>query len=300
MMITFTDSDYAKVRRRKGKMILGKGPNDIGTAEWIVGGISKPSKMPGPSYNLTTSVCHIGGMLRKVKGSVCEGCYADGRGRYGFDSVYDAGMRRLSRVRQALKDDRFRALYIEAFVALLNGGRGPKKWMRWHDAGDIISVAHVILIIDIAVATPQTDHWLPSKEYGRILQALAIRSKPANLAIRISGYMVDEAAPIVADGLVTSTVTTTGNGKGHSCPAVENHTSCNGIPMADPKADAIHPACRACWDNNVANVDYGLHTATVTTPDAADSERAAEIWGKQTVDSQSLQKALEQGTPVAV
>ena len=94
-MLKFTESDYNLIRRdSKGKLLIGKGPNDIGTAQWIVGGISKPSKMPGPSYNLTTKVCNVGGILRNVKGSVCEGCYADGRGRYAFDSVYNAGMRR--------------------------------------------------------------------------------------------------------------------------------------------------------------------------------------------------------------
>ena len=80
-LIRFDKTDYDRVRRtRTGTIVLGTGPNDIGTARWIVGGISAPSKMPGPSYNLTTSVCHIGGKLRDVKGSVCEGCYADRRG----------------------------------------------------------------------------------------------------------------------------------------------------------------------------------------------------------------------------
>ena len=264
MLVKLTDSDYDRVRRTKaGRIVIGNGPNDIGTAEWIVGGTSAPSKMPGPSYNLTTAVCHIGGKLRKVKGSVCEGCYADRRGRYAFDSVYDAGMRRLGRVRQALKgfangDWKFYDLYVEAFVALLNDGRGVKAWMRWHDAGDLISTAHLGLIADIATRTPNTKHWVPTKEYGRVLEFLATREIPVNLAIRVSGYMVDEAAPLVAAGLVTSTVTSKTEGTGHECPAVKNHTSCNGIPMKDSKAAQVHPACRACWNNKVANVNYGF------------------------------------------
>jgi hypothetical protein len=294
MLCKFTDSDYDLVRRnRKGGLVLGTGPNDIGTANWIVGGISKPAKMPGPSYNLTTSVCHIGGKLRNVKGSVCEGCYADGRGRYGFDSVYDAGMRRLGRVRQALKDDRFRALYIEAFTALITG----KGWMRWHDAGDIISTEHLALIADIAKATPDVKHWLPTKEYGRVTRFMVDRKIPANLTVRVSGYMVDEAAPKVAKGLVTSTVTMNTKGKGRSCPAVKHHTSCDGIPMADSKADAVHPACRACWNRRVKNVDYGLHTAKVSSPD---SDMGAAIWDAQVTERKSLQEALAEGTPVAV
>ena len=42
--------------------------------EKIVGGLSKPSKMPGPAYNLPASKCITGSKLVKIKGSVCEGC----------------------------------------------------------------------------------------------------------------------------------------------------------------------------------------------------------------------------------
>ena len=45
-------------------------------AEKIVGGLSKPSKMPGPAYNLPASACITGQKLAKVPGSVCAGCYA--------------------------------------------------------------------------------------------------------------------------------------------------------------------------------------------------------------------------------
>jgi hypothetical protein len=44
--------------------------------EKIVGGLSKPSKMPGPAYNLPAYKCITGQKLAKVPGSVCHGCYA--------------------------------------------------------------------------------------------------------------------------------------------------------------------------------------------------------------------------------
>ena len=44
--------------------------------EKIVGGLSKPSKMPGPAYNLPAYKCITGQKLAKVPGSVCFGCYA--------------------------------------------------------------------------------------------------------------------------------------------------------------------------------------------------------------------------------
>ena len=39
-------------------------------AHKIVGGLSKPSKMPGPAYNLPARACITGAKLVKVPGSV--------------------------------------------------------------------------------------------------------------------------------------------------------------------------------------------------------------------------------------
>ena len=50
-------------------------------ARQITGGLSKPSKMPGPAHNLPAQACKTGAKLVKVPGSVCAGCYAL-KGRY--------------------------------------------------------------------------------------------------------------------------------------------------------------------------------------------------------------------------
>ena len=42
----------------------------------IVGGLSKPSKMPGWAYGLPAAECKTGSKLAQVPGSVCSGCYA--------------------------------------------------------------------------------------------------------------------------------------------------------------------------------------------------------------------------------
>jgi hypothetical protein len=42
----------------------------------LVGGLSKPSKMPGWSIGIPAKECNTGSKLVNVKGSVCEGCYA--------------------------------------------------------------------------------------------------------------------------------------------------------------------------------------------------------------------------------
>jgi hypothetical protein len=58
-------------------------------AREITGGLSKPSKMPGPAHNLPAVACKTGAKLVKVPGSVCAGCYAL-KGRYRFNNVQQA------------------------------------------------------------------------------------------------------------------------------------------------------------------------------------------------------------------
>ena len=41
----------------------------------LVGGLSKPSKMPGWSIGIPAKECKTGAKLRLIPNSVCEGCY---------------------------------------------------------------------------------------------------------------------------------------------------------------------------------------------------------------------------------
>ena len=79
-------------------------------ARKITGGLSKPSKMPGPAYNLPACESNTGAKLVKVPGSVCAGCYAM-TGRYRFPNVKAALERRL----EALTDPR----WVQAMVVLI-------------------------------------------------------------------------------------------------------------------------------------------------------------------------------------
>jgi hypothetical protein len=64
----------------------------------LVGGLSKPSKMPGWAYGIPAKECKTGSKLRNVKGSTCEGCYAL-KGCYVFKVVQDAQYRRLNSIK---------------------------------------------------------------------------------------------------------------------------------------------------------------------------------------------------------
>ena len=90
----------------------------------IVGGLSRPSKMPGWAYGLPAKECKTGSKLREVKDSVCEGCYAL-KGCYVFEVVQAAQYRRLKSVKNPG--------WVSAMVHLINSKKS--KFFRWHDSG---------------------------------------------------------------------------------------------------------------------------------------------------------------------
>ena len=196
-------------------------------AQKIVGGLSKPSKMPGPAYNLPAAACITGAKLTKVPGSVCAGCYAL-KGRYRFNNVQEALQRRL----QAIASPR----WVEAMTVLVSG----HKFFRWHDSGDIQSLEHLKNIFKVCENTPGTRHWLPTRE-ARFLKLIQPEDVPENLIIRLSGHMIDQ--PAATWWPHTSTVTTEPGSR--TCPAPEQGNACG--------------SCRACWDRGTPNVAYGKH-----------------------------------------
>ena len=150
-------------------------------AREITGGLSKPSKMPGPAHNLPAQRCITGAKLVKGPGSVCAGCYAL-KGRYRFKNVQDALNRRL----KALEDPR----WVDAMVTLVTG----HAHFRWHDSGDIQSEKHLLNIFEVCKRTPGTSHWLPTRE-AKFLKLITPEEVPNNLKIVLSDHMVDQAAP---------------------------------------------------------------------------------------------------------
>ena len=120
-------------------------------ANIIVGGLSAPGKMPCPSINLPATACKTGQILAKVPGTTCHGCYAL-KGRYRFKPTKIAMARRL----EALKDSR----WVRAMVVLMK----DRKYFRWHDSGDLQSAWHLARILEVCKQTPDTQHWLPTRE----------------------------------------------------------------------------------------------------------------------------------------
>jgi hypothetical protein len=193
----------------------------------ITGGLSRPNKMPGPAYNLPAKACLTGAKLVKIPGSTCAGCYAL-KGRYRFPNVKEAMDRRLA----ALQDPR----WVSGMIELIKG----RPIFRWHDSGDIQSAQHLKNIFEICTATPETRHWLPTRE-AQFLKFLDPDVVPKNLKIVFSDHMNDQARGVTF-WPYTSGVSTQG---GVTCPAPKQGNQCQ--------------SCRACWDRNVKRVIYGKH-----------------------------------------
>ena len=193
----------------------------------ITGGLSKPSKMPGFSYNLPATKCITGAKLVKIPGSVCSGCYAL-KGRYRFPNVKDAMQRRLDSINHPL--------WIKAMAAsILETKTG---FFRWHDSGDLQSLEHLKKIFEVCNLTPGIQHWLPTRE-ASIINCIQADEVPKNSIIRLSAHKVDGKAATFWPW--TSTVVTSEK----TCPAAEQENKCKD--------------CRACWDRTIPNVAYGKH-----------------------------------------
>ena len=191
----------------------------------LVGGLSKPSKMPGWSIGIPAKECKTGKKLRQIKNSVCEGCYAL-KGCYVFKVVQEAQYKRLEAINHPD--------WVLAMATLINSKK-PDVF-RWHDSGDVQDVQHLEKIFEVCRLTPSKRHWMPTRE-AWIKDHM--EAAPANLVVRFSSPMVDQGP--VKSWANTSTVST----KSRTCPAPDNNNECG--------------SCRACWDPLVKNIEYGKH-----------------------------------------
>ena len=192
----------------------------------IVGGLSKPSKMPGWAYGLPAPECKTGSKLRDIPNSTCSGCYAM-KGCYVFPVVQAAQYRRLASIKSIE--------WVDAMAELINSKKS--KYFRWHDSGDVQDEEPLMKIFEVCELTPGTQHWMPTREAW---VKKHLQHCPKNLVIRFSMPMIDQ--PAAGSWPNTSTVV---SGEGRTCPAPDQNNECG--------------SCRACWDPKVRNVAYGKH-----------------------------------------
>ena len=206
----------------------------IKLAEGRVGSLSTPSKMPGFGYSTPAEDCIKGSKMRTVVNSICSFCYAL-KGRYVFPNVKAAQKKRLKSLEQLD--------WVDMMVFMI-GKREKSGFFRWHDSGDIQGVWHLEKIAEVARRLPHIKFWLPTREYRFVREWMQLNRKPDNLIIRLSAYMMDGEPPTKLAsklGLPTSGA----RREGFSCPASTQGNECGD--------------CRACWDDNIENIDYKKH-----------------------------------------
>lgn len=136
------------------------------------------------------------------------------------------------------------ANWVNNMVELIN--RINEGYFRWFDSGDIQSVKNLTDILEVCKQTPNTKHWLPTKEYDFVSDYIVNGGViPPNVTLRLSAYMTDKSVPVgFANrlGVYTSAVSSTGN---HNCKAPNQNNECKD--------------CRMCWDRNVFEIVYKKH-----------------------------------------
>ena len=203
----------------------------------VCGTLTSTSKMPCKSYSLPTEACITGFKMAQIEGSICNSCYAN----KGFYQVYSATIKPAQFARLDSIND---PLWVSGMVALI----GNDQYFRFHDSGDLQSLQHLEKIAEVAQLTPNTKHWLPTREYGIVKEYIAKHgSIPKNLFIRLSAMYPDKPVTIPK-----------------SLQGIENITSSNvhtetpiGNACNAPKQGGACLDCRMCWSNDV--VSYAMH-----------------------------------------
>ena len=202
-------------------------------AKKIIVSLGKTTKMPCPSYNTPASKCNVGGVLRQIKGSVCNGCYAF-KGNYVYNSVQQGLLKRF----HAFKHPR----YVEAMSYMIN--RYCTTHFRWFDSGDLYDMKMLEKIVMVCQQTPKIKHWLPTRETTIIKDYLKIYKEfPKNMVVIISSPLID-GKPLKSFRW-TSTVHHYKEPIGHDCPSRFQDNKCQ--------------SCRACWDKRRKNISYHKH-----------------------------------------
>jgi hypothetical protein len=140
--------------------------------------------------------------------------------------------------------------WAKAMVAKISAEE-TSGFFRWFDSGDLVNLKNLKDIVRIALALPDIQFWLPTKEYAIVSEYYELYGPfPQNLTIRLSAYMVDKAGPnslAATMGLTTSEVAT------NPQPS-ETQIVCPSSKQGNKCLD-----CRACWSKDVPTVVYHLH-----------------------------------------
>jgi hypothetical protein len=204
-----------------------------GIWEKVMGGFSRPGKMPGPAWGIPAKHCKTGSELAKVPGTVCNACYAR-KGSYSFGNV------------QAKLEERYKALFdprwVPAMVAGIRTELEPGERFRLFDSGDFQGENHLRNVLRVVSAVRDVLFWAPTREHG-LLRTVKPADLPENLVIRLSGNLIDGKPP---RGWPWTSVVVSDYDEA-TCPTSKEGGSCD------------DEGCAACWDREVKTVRYLKH-----------------------------------------
>ena len=202
-----------------------------------IGTLSNPSKMPAFAWGISAKKCITGSKLAKIKGTICNKCYAL-KGHYSFKNVFDAHEIRRKAIEKPEWVDYMAELITQKYKKLDKS----MLFHRWFDSGDIQSYEHLMKIFEVCELTPHIKYWLATREYNIIAQ-IKEEDVPKNLCLRVSAIKVDSPPPKFWKW--TSGVHKDKKAIGKECPAYKQGGECK--------------SCRTCWSRSVKQVSYKEH-----------------------------------------
>ena len=210
---------------------------NIKQLEKKIGTLSNPKKMPSYAWGISAKKCVTGSKLAKIKGTICNKCYAL-KGHYVFKPVKIAHKIRLNAIYKSEWVDYMAELLTQKYKRLDKS----RLFHRWFDSGDIQSHEHLMKIFKVCELTPHINYWLATREY-KIIDRIKEEDVPKNLVLRVSGIKIDGQPPKFWKW--TSTVHKNKKPIGYECPAYKQDGECG--------------SCRACWNHKVKQVSYKEH-----------------------------------------
>jgi len=210
---------------------------NIKQLEKKIGRLSNPSKMPAYAWGIPAQRCKTGSILAKIKGTICNKCYAL-KHCYTFPFVKIANEKRYQAIKKPEWVDYMAELLTQKYKRLDKS----RLFHRWFDSGDIQSHEHLMKIFKVCELTPHINYWLATREY-KIITKIKEEDVPKNLCLRISAILVDGNIPKFWKW--TSGVHKNKKPIGRECPAYKQDGECG--------------SCRACWNHKVKQVSYKEH-----------------------------------------
>jgi hypothetical protein len=137
--------------------------------------------------------------------------------------------------------------------------RWSPSFFRWHDSGDVFCEEYLHMILAVCRATPDTKHWIPTREYSMVERVRMRGIVPDNVCFRYSGdYTWKSVPPMDVSPSSHAMVINNMNAENWAI-ATESIAKEGGLLCQAKRRQHKCGSCRACWDPNIKHVVYPVH-----------------------------------------